>query len=299
MSTYQFYKRTRIAPTPSGFLHLGNVFSFILTAALAREKGASILLRIDDMDQARAQDQYLQDIFDTLNFMEIPWDEGPRNVQEFKETFSQVHRLPIYNEMLTQLKNRNKVFACDCSRSTLQQTAPDGIYPGTCLHKGIPLNTPDVNWRLITNTQQTFQINSLETNKFTYSLDEDMTNFVVRKKDGMPSYQLASLADDIHFEVDLIVRGADLRSSTVAQRYLANQLKPNSFQKAVFMHHLLLEDEQGNKLSKTAGSVSIQHLRKEGKKKEEIYKLLARMTRTPDKEVQSWQTFAEAFYKED
>lgn len=299
MSTQQFYKRTRIAPTPSGFLHLGNVFSFILTADLARKKGASILLRIDDMDQARAQEQYLQDIFDTLHFLDIEWHEGPRSVQEFKDSFSQVHRLPIYNELLTQLKNRNKVFACNCSRSLLQQTTPNGIYPGTCLHKGIPLDTPDVNWRLITNTKETFQITSLETNIFTYSLDEQMTNFVVRKKDGMPSYQLASLADDIHFKIDLIVRGADLRPSTIAQRYLANQLNPNSFQQAIFMHHNLLTDEHGNKLSKTAGSISIQYLRKEGKKKEDIFKLLARMTNTNEKGIHNWQSFADAYYKED
>ncbi|MGN6417097.1 MAG: glutamate--tRNA ligase family protein [Pseudobacter sp.] len=299
MSTHPFCKKTRLAPTPSGFLHLGNIFSFILTADLARKKGASILLRIDDMDQARAQDQYLQDIFDTLNFLEIHWDEGPRNVQEFKETFSQTHRLPIYNELLTRLKNRKKVFACNCSRSLLQQTAPDGIYPGTCLHKGIPLDTPDVNWRLITNTTETFRINSLETNIFTYSLDEKMSNFVVRKKDGLPSYQLASLADDIHFDIDLIVRGLDLRPSTIAQRYLANQLKPNSFQKAAFMHHILLTDETGNKLSKTAGSISIQYLRKEGKKKEDIFKLIARLTNTNEKGIHNWQSFADAFFKED
>jgi glutamyl/glutaminyl-tRNA synthetase len=296
MSVARQFKRTRIAPTPSGFLHLGNVFSFVLTIALARKHGASILLRIDDMDQERAQEQYLLDIFDTLNFLELPWDEGPRDPQQFKENFSQTHRLPIYNELLNDLKKQEKLFACNCSRSKLQQTAPDGNYPGNCIYERLPLDSPDVNWRLITDTKQTFTIYNLETNIFTWSLPNDMAHFVVRKKDGMPSYQLASLADDIHFGIDLIVRGLDLRPSSIAQRYLANQLPSNSFQNAIFFHHNLLTDEKGMKLSKSAGSVSIQHFRKNGKKKEEVYRMLARLNGLPEKEIHNWETFAEAFF---
>src|SRR5580698_8544901 len=73
------FRKTRIAPTPSGFLHLGNVLSFALTAGLARRSGASILLRIDDLDRERVSREYVEDIFDALNFLGIPWDEGPRN----------------------------------------------------------------------------------------------------------------------------------------------------------------------------------------------------------------------------
>lgn len=298
MSIARQFKRTRIAPTPSGFLHLGNAFSFILTTTLARKNNSSILLRIDDMDQARAQDQYLQDIFDTLNFLEIPWDEGPRNPTEFKQYFSQVHRLPIYQDLLQQLQSQEKIFACNCSRSQLQQSTPDGSYPGTCINATHPLTHPGMNWRLHTNSKETFSLYCLETNIFTTSLPNDMNHFVVRKKDGMPSYQLASVADDIHFEVDLIVRGRDLRPSSIAQRYLANQLPPNPFQEVVFYHHELLTDENGKKLSKSAGSVSIQHFRKNGMKKEDVYQLLAKQTGLPEKEIYNWETFAQAYYEE-
>ena len=108
------YNRTRIAPTPSGFLHLGNVLSFAITAALAERAGAKILLRIDDIDQARADKQYVQDIFDTLNFLEIPWHEGPRNVKQFEDQYSQLHRMGLYNEALTQLQGSKLVYACNC-----------------------------------------------------------------------------------------------------------------------------------------------------------------------------------------
>ncbi|WP_127126258.1 glutamate--tRNA ligase family protein [Pseudoflavitalea rhizosphaerae] len=296
MSQARSFNKTRIAPTPSGYLHLGNAFSFILTTALARKNGASILLRIDDMDQARAQDEYIQDIFDLLEFLELPWDEGPRSLREFKEKFSQIHRLPIYQEMLQQLVTQGMIFACNCTRSQLQQSAPDGNYPGTCIPAAYPLNSPDLNWRLFTDSQTSFPLHCMETNSITVSLPQNMNHFVVRKKDGMPSYQLASVADDIYFGIDLIVRGLDLRPSSIAQRYLSNQLAPNSFQEAVFFHHQLLNDEKGEKLSKSAGSTSIQYLRKNGKKKEDIYRLLAKLTGLPEKEVHNWQSFGEAFF---
>ncbi|MEO6981295.1 MAG: glutamate--tRNA ligase family protein, partial [Mucilaginibacter sp.] len=105
-----YSNKTRIAPTPSGFLHVGNVLSFSITAALARKTGAKILLRIDDIDQARANTEYVQDIFDTLNFLEIPWDEGPRSVKEFEESYSQVHRLNLYNEAFETLRNSGAVY---------------------------------------------------------------------------------------------------------------------------------------------------------------------------------------------
>ena len=76
------YGRTRIAPTPSGFLHLGNVVAFVKTVELGKRSGAKVLLRIDDMDRERVEKEYVQDIFDTLEFLELPWDEGPRNVEE-------------------------------------------------------------------------------------------------------------------------------------------------------------------------------------------------------------------------
>src|SRR3546814_4608083 len=84
--------RTRIAPTPSGFLHLGNILSFTLTAALAEKTQASTLLRIDDLDSQRINRLYVVDIFETLDFLEIPWTEGPTNYQDYQAAYSQLHR---------------------------------------------------------------------------------------------------------------------------------------------------------------------------------------------------------------
>src|ERR1700761_6754186 len=96
------FNKTRIAPTPSGFLHLGNVLSFAITAVIAEKTNAKILLRIDDLDRDRVNKQYVQDIFDTLNFLEIPWDGGPRNFGEYESEYSQVHRMGLYQRVLDQ-----------------------------------------------------------------------------------------------------------------------------------------------------------------------------------------------------
>ena len=103
--------KTRFAPTPSGFLHLGNVFSFVVAAALAACWKAHTLLRIDDMDRERVNPAYVQDIFDTLRFLNIPWDQGPVDVPDFELHFSQRHRLPIYRQALAELKEKGMLFA--------------------------------------------------------------------------------------------------------------------------------------------------------------------------------------------
>jgi glutamyl/glutaminyl-tRNA synthetase len=291
MDSTSKFTRTRIAPTSSGFLHLGNVLSFVITIGLARKTGATVLLRIDDMDQERYQDDYVQDIFNVLEYLELPYDEGPRNLQEFREQYSQIHRLPMYQQALQHLQTTGKVFACTCSRSQLQQ----GSYAGTCIPHNYPLHSPNANWRLFTETAE-LKLKTLNEQK-SIALPEQMQYFVVKKKDGKPAYQLASVIDDLHFKVDLVVRGLDLWPSTIAQLCLAQHLPPNSFHQTTFYHHPLLTDKEGNKLSKTAGSVSIQHLMKEGKKKEEIYKLLATLAGLPEKEVHNCESLATQYFK--
>jgi len=252
--------RTRIAPTPSGFLHLGNVLSFAITAALAREKNAAIFLRIDDMDRERTEPRYVQDIFDTLNFLQIPWDEGPRDYDTFQKEYSQIHRQHLYREALTELQRSGRVFACTCSRGDIARLNADGTYPGTCRTAGIPLDMEHTNWRLLTEGAP---------------LPASVKDFVIRRKDGLPAYQLTSVVDDLFFKVDLVVRGEDLRPSTEAQIYLSQFLPANHFRSVSFYHHLLLPDTDGEKLSKSAGALSVQYLRKEGKTPADIYGIIS------------------------
>jgi glutamyl-tRNA synthetase len=258
------FSKTRLAPTPSGFLHLGNVLSFAVTAALAGQTGASLLLRIDDLDRERISPAYVQDIFDTLHFLEIPWEEGPRSVAEYEQTYSQLHRLPLYRQALQQLAAQGLVFACTCSRTEILRVSANGVYPGTCRDKQLPLDTPGACWRLRTVPETLLQVQEWNGAVHEAMLPATMYDFVVKKKDGFPAYQLASLIDDLHWGVDLVVRGEDLRASTLAQLYLASMLGFNRFLSVRFLHHPLLMEKGGTKLSKSAGATSVQYLRKQG-----------------------------------
>ncbi|WP_158827251.1 glutamate--tRNA ligase family protein [Mucilaginibacter lacusdianchii] len=287
--------KIRIAPTPSGYLHLGNILSFALTAALAERVDARILLRIDDMDRQRANSAYVQDIFDTLNFLEIPWHEGPRTLQEFESEWSQIHRMPLYQQALEQLLQTEQVFACNCSRSQIRSLSIDESYPGTCSHEAVPLDGSEVNWRITTPRYSEIQIQLWPQGNQSAKLPALMQYFVVRKKDGFPAYQLSSLVDDVHFGITHIVRGVDLLPSTLAQVYLAQILRADSFTQVQFYHHGLLMGADQQKLSKSAGATSIRYLREQGYKPEQIYQQIANLTGI-DELVTNWRQLAEVVF---
>lgn len=252
--------RTRIAPTPSGFLHLGNAYSFALTAALAQGAGARLLLRIDDADAPRVRSGYLDDIFETLERLNIQPDEGPANVADLEAAWSQRHRLPLYQNALLRLAEGGHLFACTCSRRSILAQRSDGAYPGTCLGKGLPLDTPGAAWRVKPAWKEGIPLTGMDSRKSILLLPDDLQHFVVRKRDGMPAYQLTSLIDDGHFGVDAIVRGEDLLPSTAAQLVLATLLEIPAFREVKFLHHRLLPGPDGRKLSKSAGDTSLREL---------------------------------------
>lgn len=291
MPTAKQLRLTRLAPTPSGYLHLGNIASFAVTARLAREAGAKILLRIDDGDAERTRDEYLDDIFDTLRFLEIPWDEGPSDTANFKKQFSQLLRLPLYEKALKKLADAQQVFACNCSRSLLNNYPPQKGYPGFCLKKPLPLDADEVAWRLSPVPEGELQLQQWNKATATISFPDAMRHFVVRKKDGLPAYQICSLIDDLHFGVDFIVRGEDLLGSTAAQLFLAAVLGENRFAETRFFHHPLITEASGIKLSKSAGATSIKSFREKGETPVAVFKAIAAaygITATP----QDWNEMA-------
>jgi len=269
------FKLTRFAPTPSGFLHTGNIYSFIITHHLAKKQGAKVLLRIDDLDRERYKPRFVQDIFDTLNYLEIPYDLGPKDMGDFDQSYAQMHRLPLYNSALEELRNKKALFACDCSRKKIEKMNPKGFYTGFCLRRNLPFDQPEITWRIKAKMHLDVPFKELTLGIVNGKLPGILTDFVVRKKDAMPSYQLTSLVDDLHYGVDLIVRGKDLWGSTIAQVYLSKFLAENTFTGNIFHHHPLIQGPNNQKLSKSSDVTSIQLLRKTGKKKEYIYPMIA------------------------
>lgn len=267
--------RTRIAPTPSGFLHLGNTISFVATWALARAQSGWVLLRIDDLDDARRRPEYLEDIFRTLDWLGIDYDAGPSGPDDFLQHYSQHLRLPLYHEALAQLKDKGLLYACVCSRREIQQLSADGRYPGTCSDLDHDFTKPETAWRI--KLPRTAEICFEEWNKGQACVDlqTEMGDFVVKQKNELPAYQIASLADDRYWQINFIVRGEDLRSSTAAQMYLARQLNYHNFQNTIFWHHGLITDASGRKLSKSEGADAIKSWREAGKSPAELFRMAA------------------------
>jgi glutamyl/glutaminyl-tRNA synthetase len=261
------YRLTRIAPTPSGFLHLGNALSFFITTELARRNGAKVMLRIDDLDQERARPDFVDDVFRVLAFLGINWQTGPRNPEEFRARWSQTHRMQLYTAMLQKLKGAGLVFACACSRTT--------PVPCSCRERRLPIDAPDLAWRLDTGKSQQVMLRGVDGKSTRYELPPEMTDFIVRRRNGIPSYQLASATDDLHFGVDLIVRGDDLLPSSIAQALLMRMLDEASFGEISFFHHRLITDASDRKLSKSAGDISVKHFMENGRSPEDVVAAIA------------------------
>lgn len=267
--------RTRIAPTPSGYLHLGNAVSFVATWALARARGGWVLLRIDDLDASRCRPEYLEDIFETLDWLGLDYDAGPSGPDDFLKNYSQQLRLSAYREAIERLKEMGQLYACTCSRKQIQAASTDGNYPGTCRQLRRDFNAARTAWRVLVPEQTEVCFSDRQSGKCCADLSREMGDFVVRQKNGAPAYQIASLVDDVDWKINFIVRGQDLPASTAAQIYLAKHLGFSSFQNATFWHHGLITDPDGRKLSKSEGAAAMKSRREEKRDPGEVFRIAA------------------------
>lgn len=270
--------KTRIAPTPSGYLHAGNGAAFVLAWKLAREAGGKLLLRIDDLDAERVRPEYVKDIFETLLWLGVDWDEGPRNAEELQRTWSQHLRLARYQELVEQLREGDHLYACTCSRKETQDRTGSGDYDGHCRMLGLPFDHPECSWRLKLPRKDNVTWRTWPDGKL-QSAVLNMPEPVIRQRNGRPAYQIASLADDARFGIDLVVRGADLLNPTAIQLYLAGLLGLESFSKALFLHHPLVLDTSGAKRSKSHGAYSLLAAREAGEGPEQVLGLADQLLR--------------------
>jgi len=271
--------RTRIAPTPSGFLHIGNAFSFILTWLIARKTKGHLHLRIDDSDSTRTRLEYLEDIFENLNWLGLDYDSGAKNLTDFQQNYSQKDQFLFYQKFLNELIKKNQIYACNCSRSKIKKSSLSGKYLGFCQNRNLDFNSENVAWRIRIPTQKWISVSELfeignPTKKVL--LSEITDDFVVRRKDKIPAYQIISLAEDMKENINFVVRGKDLEDSTIRQLFLAETLNLPHFQKALFWHHPLILDQKNEKLAKSKGAVSLQQMQKKGQNSSEIYQLVAK-----------------------
>ena len=269
----------RFAPSPSGRMHLGNVFSCLCAWLSTRSQGGRIVLRIEDLDAERCPRIYADLLEQDLAWLGLVWDEGG-STGGAHAPYYQSECGDIYTEIYRKLEQRGLVYPCFCSRSQLHAaSAPhtsDGnvIYPGTC--RGL---TPEEiaekrkkkapAYRLMVPDEEiTFTDGCMGTH--TENLLRDCGDFYLRRADGVFAYQLAVVVDDARMGVTEVVRGADLLSSTARQLYLYRLL---GLQPPRFAHCPLLLAADGRRLSKRDGDQSLENLREKYTAQEIVGKL--------------------------
>lgn len=261
----------RFTPTPSGYLHIGNAFNFVLTWLIAREKQAEVLLRIDDLDAARRRDEYVEDIFRSIDALGLSYDKGPSGPDDFYANWSQHHRMALYEEALQKIASEEDcVYGCKLSRKQIHALKEEGRYPLFARKQAVELQEPDIAWRVKVAGIMCFR--DLDGTPYELALENEMPDFVIRRKDGLPAYQIASVADDQHFGVTGIVRGKDLLASTAAQLWLAEKLGYKEFKDVTLLHHPLFKGAQQEKLSKSAGALSLRQMLE---KPEQVWRWIA------------------------
>lgn len=247
----------RFAPSPTGRMHLGNVFSALLSWLSARAQGGTWLLRIEDIDPQRSRHEYADMLMDDLQWLGLEWDGKP---------CWQSQRGDIYARYLQQLTEAGLIYPCYCTRADILATqAPhesDGrvVYKGTCrnlppgTHTGpaaLRMKVPDEGRGIVTFTDGHYGTHTVD-------LTTQCGDFIVRRKDGAWAYQLAVVVDDSLMGINEVVRGRDLLLSSPQQIYLAQQL---GFTPPRFTHLPLLCNTAGQRLSKRDKSLDMGCLR--------------------------------------
>lgn len=281
--------RGRLAPSPTGLLHLGHARTFWTACERARRAGGALILRNEDLDQQRSKSEFVEAFIEDLNWLGCKWSEGP-DIGGDHAPYNQSERTRLYRDTLEQLIETGNVYACTCSRKDIQSSvgAPQGaddelIYPGTCRINtcvGKPSDAAALNasaWGLGEGTQFSLRMrvpdgreiyfNDRGLGERTFVANRDFGDFVLWRHDDVPSYQIAVVTDDIAMQITEVVRGADLLVSTARQLLIYEILGVGA---PMFCHCPLVCDEEGERLSKRSDDVSLSALRESGKTAREV-----------------------------
>lgn len=268
---------TRFAPSPTGYLHLGTVYSALFTENAAREAGGRFLVRIEDTDQGRCRQGFEDQILDDLNWLGLTWEEPVRRQSEHLES---------YESAILDLRTQGLLYPCFCTRKEILEEidaagaaphGPDGpVYPGIC--RELSEAEREENFSNGTAYALRLDIEKAQTRagEITWhdrdkgevtAHPERFGDVVVARKDGWPSYHLAVTWDDHLQGITLVTRGNDLFEATDIHRLLQALLNLNT---PKYHHHRLLLDPHGRRLAKRDKDVNIKSLREAGKTPEDV-----------------------------
>lgn len=261
--------RSRFAPSPTGKIHLGNVWVAFLNWLWTRQHKGKIVLRIEDIDRVRSRGEYVSALMRDLSWLGLDWDEGPGKEYSYGWTV-QSQRSTFYKSILLRWKEAGEIYPCYCARSRIRQiaSAPHPgeaapVYDGHCRNltaEERAKETKKPSWRIrMEDTDLSFS--DMFRGRQIGTLHAGADDFVLRRADGMMSYQLAASADDGAMGITHVFRGEDLLASTFDQIYL---LKKLGYSVPIYGHLPLLTDREGVRLSKRQHGITIEELRQSG-----------------------------------
>ena len=272
--------RTRFAPSPTGPLHLGHAYSAIIAHDFAKANGGEFIVRIEDLDQSRVRKKWDSQIFEDLEWLGLSWA---------RPIMRQSERAEAYSNALDTLYYSRVIYPCYCTRRDISESiaapqggsqilrGPDGIiYPGTCRHKTRTKTRPkdqalrlDVASAMITNDLNELKFieilaqghtETININKNSNLIDI-IGDIVIMRRDMAPAYHLAVVIDDMEQNITHVVRGEDLRPATSIHVVLQRLLGLTT---PFYVHHPLINDENGKRLAKRNDAKSISTLRSQG-----------------------------------
>ena len=273
--------RGRLAPSPTGLLHIGHARTFWIAAQRAIANQGILILRNEDLDPQRSRREFTDAMLDDLHWLGIRWSEGPDCGGAYGP-YSQSERRAHYLEAWRRLREGGFVYPCSCSRKDLAQAASapnDGddepVYPGTCRERkdvGEFAEPAGVNWRFRVLDGEAIEFTDLNLGRQRYVAGKnfDFGDFLVWRRDDVPAYQLAVVVDDAAMRITEVVRGADLLKSTARQLLLMRALE---YPAPEYFHCELVRDAAGTRLAKRHDALSIRHLRESGMTAEKVLEM--------------------------
>lgn len=274
--------RGRLAPSPTGYLHLGHARTFWIAQARAKAARGTMVMRIEDLDGPRCRPEFVQAIHEDLRWFGFDWQEGP-DVGGPNAPYFQSQRMDRYAVAFQKLREAGLVFPCACSRRDIlgALSAPhagdeEPLYPGTCRSRTFETIPPGpaasvgpsrLAWRFRVPDGERIGFEDGGCGSQAFTAGRDFGDFVVWRGDGWPSYQLACVVDDAAMGITEVVRGLDLVMSTSRQLLLYRAL---GLLAPRFFHCPLMTDEHGVRLAKRHDSLSLRRLREMGRHPEDL-----------------------------
>ncbi len=279
--------RGRLAPSPTGLLHLGHARTFRTAFERARAVGGALVLRVEDLDPGRSRSEFAAAMLEDLRWLGIAWQEGP-DVGGPCAPYLQSARRALYVASWRKLVERGFVYPCRCSRRELRESAQaphesegemddEPVYPGTCRPRPgaawpePPESPAGVNWRFRVPDGEAVSFEDGGFGPGRYVAGREFGDFLIWRRDDVPAYQLAAVVDDAAMAITEVVRGADLLKSTARQLLLYRAL---GLAAPAWFHCPLVMDAEGRRLAKRTDALSIRALRERGCSPQDMFPAL-------------------------